>query len=268
MNRLLTLAAISEVLLSGCAQLPQNVVVPINSIPTFDSSSIVSSSNGILAADIAKIPGTICWPDDQGLCDSKTFLAGQYFSTGSKVNVTAPTTVQPSYDSLLDNMYSASGNVPFLSASGSLTEYDEIKATTVGTATFDNSSPNAGFPGLSAIQAALTSAGAPPSLQYVYWISAANTIAVSRDTYTKVNSTAQVTGTAFGANGMTYNDGSISQETVWIGLFAHKIYLNGTPNKLISSQNVRTLGQVLRNLPALEKIPFVKTDSKGRIASH
>ena len=39
--------------LAGCVpQLPQNYVIPIDAIPTFDASAIVSSKNGIIASDI------------------------------------------------------------------------------------------------------------------------------------------------------------------------------------------------------------------------
>ena len=76
-----------------------------------------------------------------------------------------------------------------------------------------------GFPGITVIRTALQNAGLNPNVASVYWISAASTISVSRNTYTKVSSSAQVTGTGFGANGGTYNYGGIIQESVWIGIF-------------------------------------------------
>jgi hypothetical protein len=219
--------------LAGCvSQLPQNDVIPINAIPTFDSSAIISSKNGIIAADISKVPGTLCVPAASGLCDSSGFLPGQYLSSGATVTVAATTSTQPNFDSLLTNQYSGGGSVPFLSASASDETYDEVKATTVATATIAENASNGGFPGVPAIQAALKNAGLNANTPVVYWISAANTISVSRNTYTKVNSTAQVSGTGFGANGGTYNYGGIIQESVWIGIFAHKIDLtaSATPN--------------------------------------
>ena len=64
------IAALSFVALSGCVpQLPQNDVIPIDSIPTFDASAIVSSKNGIIASDISRVPGTICVPAASGLCE-------------------------------------------------------------------------------------------------------------------------------------------------------------------------------------------------------
>jgi hypothetical protein len=217
---------LSAFVLAGCVnQLPQNTVIPINQIPNFDASSIISSKNGIIAADISKVPGTLCVPAASGLCDANGILPGQYLSAGAKVTVAAATSTQPNYDSLLDNKYAVAANVPFVSASGSDEAYDEIKATTVGTATIADGAPNAGFPGIEAINTALKNAGANPNVASVYWISAANTISVSRNTYTKVTSTAQVSGTGFGANGSTYNYGGIQQESVWIGIFAHKIDL-------------------------------------------
>jgi hypothetical protein len=213
--------------LGGCvSQLPQNDVIPIDEVPTFEASAIISSKNGIIAADISRVPGTLCIPAASGLCDSSGFLPGQYLSAGSTVGVAATTTTQPNFDSLLDNQYTGTGSVPFLSASASAETYDEVKATTVATATISAGAPNGGFPGVPAIRTALTNAGLNPNVPVVYWISAANTISVARNTYTKVNSTAQVTGTGFGANGGTYNYGGIIQESVWIGIFAHKIDLS------------------------------------------
>ena len=232
--------------LGDCAaQLPQNDVVPIDAIPTFDASAIISSKNGIIATDISRVPGTLCVPAASGLCDSSGFLPGQYLSAGAMVNVAATTSTQPNFDSLLDNQYNGNGNVPFLSASASDETYDEVKATTVATATIAGGTSNGGFPGVPAIQAALKNAGLSPSTPVVYWISAANTISVSRNTYTKVNSTAQVTGTGFGANGGTYNYGGIIQESVWIGIFAHKIDLTVPTGAATPNARFKTLPPVV-----------------------
>jgi hypothetical protein len=249
------IAALSFVTLAGCvSQLPQNDVIPIDSIPTFDASAIVSSKNGIIASDISRVPGTICVPAASGLCDSSGFVPGQYLSDGATVGVTATTTTQPNFDSLLDNRYTGTANVPFLSGSGSAESYDEVKATTVATARIADGAPNAGFPGITVIRTALQNAGLNPNVSSVYWISAASTISVSRNTYTKVNSSAQVTGTGFGANGGTYNYGGIIQESVWIGIFAHKIDLAAPAARLARTG---------ATLPPLVTGPMLNLDMTG-----
>jgi hypothetical protein len=254
------LAALAWLALAGCVpQLPQNDVIPIDEIPTFDASAIISSKNGIIATDISRVPGTLCVPATSGLCDSSGFIPGQYLSAGSTITMAATTSTQPNFDSLLDNRYTGTANVPFLAGSGSDETYDEVKATTVATATIADGAPNSGFPGVAAIRTALQNAGLDPNVPVVYWISAANTISVSRDTYTKVNSTAQVTGTGFGANGNTYNYGGIIQESVWIGIFAHKIDLTA-PNaaKPPTSRNAA--------LPPVVTGPILNLDATGNWA--
>ncbi len=254
------IAALAWVTLTGCvSQLPQNDVIPIDSIPTFDASAIISSKNGIIASDISRVPGTVCVPAASGLCDSSGFLPGQYLSAGATVSVAATTSTQPNFDSLLDNSYSGTANVPFLAASGSADTYDQVQATTVATATIADGAPNSGFPGVAAIRTALQNAGLNANAPFVYWISAANTISVSRDTYTKVNSTAQVTGTGFGANGSTYNYGGIVQESVWIGIFAHKIDLTAP-----ASAKARRAGRDA--LPPLICKPILNLDATGNWA--
>jgi hypothetical protein len=227
----------------------------MNSIPTFEASSIISSKNGIIATDISRVPGTLCVPAASGLCDSSGFISGQYLSAGAKVSVAATTTTQPNYQSLLDNSYTGSMNVPFVSPSGSDETYDDVKATIVATATIDDSAPNAGFPGVAAVKAALLNAGINANVPAVYWISAANTISVSRDTYTKVTSSAQVTGTGFGANGSTYNYGGITQESVWIGIFAHKIDLTAPAAQPKNSRHA--------TLPPVVAHPILDLDPTG-----
>jgi hypothetical protein len=252
------IAALSFVTLAGCVpQLPQNDVIPIDSIPTFDASAIVSSKNGIIASDISRVPGTICVPAASGLCDSSGFVPGQYLSDGATVGVTATTSTQPNFDSLLDNRYTGTADVPFLSGSGSDESYDEVKATTVATARIADGASNAGFPGVAAIRTALLNAGLDPNVASVYWISAASTISVARNTYTKVTSTAQVTGTGFGANGGTYNYGGIIQESVWIGIFAHKIDLAAPTAKLAGNG---------ASLPPVVNGPILKLDPTGNLA--
>lgn len=254
------LAACWWLALTGCvSQLPQNDVIPIDAIPTFDASAIVSSKNGIIATDISRVPGTLCVPAASGLCDSSGFIPGQYLSAGATVTMAATTSTQPNFDSLLDNRYTGAANVPFLAGSGSDETFDEVKATTVATATIADDVPNSGFPGVPAIKAALRNAGLDPNARVVYWISGANTISVSRNTYTKVNSTAQVTGTGFGANGSTFNYGGIIQESVWIGIFAHKIDL--------TAPNVATApGSTTSVLPPVVTGPILNLDVTGNWA--
>lgn len=255
------------VILTACAQLPQVSAVPIDKIPDFDAGSIISSKNGIIASDIAKIPGTICVPNDKGLCDADGLLAGQYLVDKATVSVKPVASTQPMYHALLDNRYNVSANIPFLSATVNDETYNELKATTVSTATIDSGAPDGGFPGLDKVKAALKSAGARPGVTFVFWISAANTISVTSSVYTKVDSTAQVSGTGFGANGKTYNYGGVEQESTWIGIVGHRVYLSGNPPATVKSQpiNAFNLKMTFNDYLPIERTQIFDVDSHGLI---
>ncbi len=246
------------IFLSGCSQLPKVEAPPINAMPSFDASAIISSKNGLLASDLARVPGRLCVPDkSSGLCSADGILAGQYIAPGARVVVSPPTSTQPMYHSLLDNRYSAGANVPFLGASASEQVYDEVRATTVATALITGETTNAGFPVVESIKTALKNAGADPNVNFVYWLEAANVISVTRSSYQKVTSTAQVTGTAFGANGATYNYNGGELESSWIGVVARKIILKGAA-PLAPNQT----------LPAAERTQFFNVDSQGVIRTN
>jgi hypothetical protein len=253
--------------LAGCVHQLPATALRVDAVPNFDASSIISSKNGIIAIDIAKVPGTVCVPDAAGLCDADGFLPAPVTAAGSKVIVTATTNTQPSYDSLVDNKYNSDATVPFVSATGSSDRFNEIKATTVATATFSNDSPSSGYPGIEAIKAAMAAAGHDPAVvPFVYWLSAGNTIAVSTDTFTKVSSDEHVTGTGIGANGSTYNNASATQEAVWIGVFAHKIGLSGGGHIGALARGAEEALPVDK-LPPAEKRQIFAVDKQGVLIS-
>jgi hypothetical protein len=264
-NRILF--ALPSLVLVGCAQLPQNTAIPINKAPNFDSSAIISSKNGIIAADITKVPGRLCVPAAAtGLCDANGFVPGQYLTKDAKINVAATTNTQPMYHSLINNKYTMSLDTPFVSPSGSDETYDDVKVTIVATATVADGTQNAGYPGISAIRKALQNAGMNKNVTYVYWISAANTILVSNTSYTKVSSATKVTGTGFGASGSTYNYAGTEQETVWIGILAHKIDITETAPVNKGKGIVKSLNLPFKGLPPAEHQRIFNIKSNGNFA--
>jgi hypothetical protein len=255
------------VLAGACNQLPPTGAFKINDIPVFEASSIVSSKNGLIAVDIAKVPGAVCIPDSQDRCTSDGFLPAPVRSTGSTVAVAAVTDTTPKYHSLINNKYAVAANVPFVAATVSDEVYNEVTATILATATFSDSSPNAGYPPIDQIRSALKQVGKVPTQGYVYWLSAANVISVTNKQFTKVSSTANVTVTGVGINGSTYNSNAVDAQSVWIGVFAHRVDLTPvpTPPQALAVQSPPDLGgKQLRNLPPIVKganireIPLMK----------
>lgn len=259
------MALVSASLIGACAQLPTTNAIGINTKPVFELSSIVSSKNGLIAVDLTKIPGAVCVPDNQGKCDSDGFLPAPVRSSGSTIAIVASTDTTPKYHALIDNKYSGGGSVPFLTASGSSDVYDEVTATILATATFSDSSPNAGYPSIEQIRSALQQVGRA-NVPYVYWLSSANVISVTKKQFRKVESTANVTVTGIGINGSTYNSSARDDQTVWIGIFAHRIDLNppsapqaptiGGPRTL-SGREARYPGPVLQGVP-IQALPIAK----------
>lgn len=253
------------ILVGACAQLPATSAIGINTRPVFESSAIVSSKNGLLAVDLTKVPGAVCIPDNQGKCDSDGFLPAPVRSNGSTIAITASTDTTPKYHALVDNKYSVGGSVPFLTASGSSDVYDEVTATILATATFSDSSPNSGYPSIDQIRSALHQVGRT-NVPYVYWLSAANVISVTKKQFRKVESAANVTVTGIGINGSTYNSSTRDDQTVWIGIFAHRIELipSSAPQALMagglrspSGGEARRPGPVLQVAP-IQSLPVVK----------
>ena len=247
----------------GCKhQLPQTQF-PINQVPkVFDEASIISSVNGIIAMDISKIPGTVCIPNPKNLCTAGGLIAGQYLSEGAKIDIKPTTTQQPTYHALINDKYSVTLNVPFVTPTLSDEYYDEIRATTVATAVIAEGAPNAGFPGIQAIKNALLTARGISDVPVVYWISAANVISVSKTTFQKVSSSVAVSYSGFGANGSTYNNRNEDSETIWIGVFAHRIDLKGEPSP-IPVQKSFLMNLNLNKLPPLHKSQIFDLDANG-----
>jgi hypothetical protein len=254
--RYLGLLGVCAALVGACNQLPPTSAFSINAVPVFDASSIVSSKNGLLAVDISKIPGAVCVPDSQDKCTSDGFLPAPSRSAGSTITVTAATDTTPKYHSLIDNRYNVTAAVPFVNATVSDNIYNEVTATILATATFSDNSPNSGYPSIDQIRTALQQVGRPATQGYVYWLSAANVISVAVKQFTKVESAANVTVTGVGINGSTYNSATQDGQSVWIGVFAHRIDLTPVPSppSAIAVQSPSELGgRQLRNLPPIVK---------------
>ena len=61
---------------AGC-QLPQRTDVPLNDVPVLDTSTVISSQNGLVSEGIGKVPGSICIPDAKGQCDPQNMIPSQ-----------------------------------------------------------------------------------------------------------------------------------------------------------------------------------------------
>ncbi|NKA75005.1 hypothetical protein GO285_03991 [Ralstonia solanacearum] len=219
-----TWLAVSAFLLSACGtQLPaRDDGIQINAVPNLDPT-LIPSNNGLLSAGINTVPGSYCFAGADGKCDPAKLSPAQCVISGATVEVTPKTNPSPSYAALVNNKYSATANVPFVNATASAEYYDEIKATVAGTAQFSSTSPNNGYPGVEGLKACILHNEGPGTYGVVYWISAANIVDVTLQHYKHVTSTAQVTATAFGLNGATYNHSGQTEEKIWIGVQASPI---------------------------------------------
>jgi hypothetical protein len=239
------------VLLGACTQLSPTTI-GMNIPPPFEASSLVSSKNGIVAVDLARLPGAVCIPDGEGKCTSDNFLPSPVRTANSTVTITPTTDITPKYRSLIDNKYAATATVPFLSGSLNVEQYNEVTASILATATFGQNSPGDGYPGIGAIRTALAQAGHQTTQGHVYWLSSANVIGVLTNKFRKVNSAANVTVTGVGINGSTYNGTEQEMQQIWIGIFAHRIELAGGPPVPIALQAPADLGgKQLKNLPPI-----------------
>ena len=219
--RIVTLVA-GACVLGACNQMP-NTTYPVNSIPPFNSATIISSKAGLLAVDIAKIPGAICIPvvrDGKDRCEAEGFLPAPLRANGATIEVVTSTNTTPQYHSLINKQYNAGANVPFVSATVSDDVLDEVTATILATAKFSDQSPGYGYPGDGAVAQRV---GNRESLGYVYWIASANIISVNVRQYAKVSSVANVTVTGVGLNGKTYNGSERDSQEIWIGVDARRV---------------------------------------------
>jgi hypothetical protein len=212
-------------LLSACQQLPPRTDgVSINSVPDLHAT-IIPSNDGLLSSGITKVPGSYCFAGDDGKCDPAKLSPAPCILNGATVEVSPATHPTPSYDSLIDNKYAATANVPFVSATTNAEYYDEVKASVVGTAQFSPTSPNNGYPGIEGLKQCILSNEGPGTYGTVYWISAANILDITLQHFVQVTNTDGVTATAFGLNGSTYNHTGTDQEMIYIGLQASPIVI-------------------------------------------
>jgi hypothetical protein len=239
------------VFLTAC-QLPQRDDVKLDAIPTLDTSTIISSDNGLLSDGISKVPGSICLPDANGKCNPNNMIPSQCLLPNATVEVKPITNPQPAYHSLIDNKYGANASIPFVAPTVSSEYLDEIKAVISGTAQIKSADVNNGYPGIDGLKTCILTAYGPGDYKSVYWISAANIIAVTRSNYKQVSSSLNVSGTGFGANGSTYNHNGDDQENVWIGIYPHPIPVGSItapakpadqPGKVVSSTDTTTVVQ-------------------------
>lgn len=245
--------SLAALMLGACNQLPPTTI-GMNIPPPFEASSLVSSKNGIVAVDLARLPGAVCVPSAEGKCTSDNFLPSPVRTANSTVTITPTTDITPKYRSLIDNKYAATATVPFLSASLNVEQYNEVTASILATATFGQNSPGDGYPGIQAIRAALAQAGHSTTQGHVYWLSSANVIGVLTNRYRKVSSAANVTVTGVGINGSTYNGNEQEMQQIWIGIFAHRIDLAGGPPAPLAVQAPADLGgKQLKNLPPIAR---------------
>jgi hypothetical protein len=234
-------AALLVLALAGCKtvegtlakQLPSRTDISLNQVPVLDAT-LIPSNNGLLSSGINIVPGSYCLAGSNGTCDASTLSPAQCLMQGSTVVVAPKTNPTPSYDSLIDNKYTATvGGVPFISATASAEALDEVKAVIAGTAQISSTSPNNGYPGIDGLKACILKNQGPGTYDTVYWISAANIIDVTLNHYVQVSSTDGVTVSGFGVNGSTYNHNGVTEERIWIGLQASAIHIGqvsaGTP---------------------------------------
>ena len=228
--------AAAALLLSACGtQLPaRDDGIQINAVPNLDPT-LIPSNNGLLSAGINTVPGSYCFAGADGKCDPAKLSPAQCVISGATVEVTPKTNPSPSYAALVNNKYSATANVPFVNATASAEYYDEIKATVAGTAQFSSTSPNNGYPGIEGLKACILHNEGPGTYGVVYWISAANIVDVTLQHYKHVTSTAQVTATAFGLNGATYNHTGQTEEKIWIGIQASPITIGTVSGTVVKS---------------------------------
>lgn len=222
--------------LSGCAtQLPpRQDGISLNTVPNLDPT-LIPSNNGLLSAGINTVPGSYCFAGADGKCDPAKLSPAQCLISGATVEVAPKTNPTPSYDSLIDNKYSATGNVPFVNATASAEYYDEIKATVAGTAQFSPNSANNGYPGVDGLKACILRNEGPGNYGIVYWISAANIFDVTLQHFKQVSSTEGVTATAFGLNGSTYNHNGQTEEKIWIGIQASPVMIGTIPEHTVAA---------------------------------
>lgn len=246
------MVSVCLVCLTAC-QLPDRKGIDLNVIPVFDTDSIIDSKIGLLSDGISKVPGTICIADAKtGKCDAKKLVPSQCLVKGSTVEVKPITNPQPAYHSLINNLYKAEVPVPFVNAASKSEFLDEIKASISGVASIKSigDDGNNGYPGIDGIKACLLRAYGPKKYGKVFWIQAANIIAVARSNFRKVSNSLSVTGTGFGFGGSTYNNDIIDQQSIWIGLYANEIEEVGEVSvpsvaassaKVVSSDNKTTV---------------------------
>lgn len=264
-------ALLAAVVLSGC-QLPERQVMPPRNQapdapapdvkasasdaktlpfglkpPAFDAKAFVRADSGVFAEGLAKIPGAICIPDEQGYCDAAHTYPGPYLKPGTKISLTSGTDTAPAYDSIIDSKYKPSKNYPFLAPTDDEETLREVKAyviekasiapaiekastapvTDKGSAPGPNDQGTNGFPGAAAILDGLRKdhgltlkAGT-----IIYWITAAQLVSVTEDEYAKVPDMYEVQGVGFGSADATFNAKGPTKQTAWLGIQAVKIHL-------------------------------------------
>ncbi len=247
--------AVSGLTVSGC-QLPiRGPMPPIDGGPSLDAKAIIALDNGIYTAGLAKIPGTVCVPNQQGLCDAAHIYATQNLKAGATISVTPETDTAPRYDGLIDSKYKtarkddddkkdkddAKGktdtkftdykSAPFQSPAASDDELKEYRAYVVEKAEIaagPNDGGGNGFPGADAIVASLEKehhvtlkAGT-----VIYWITGAELITVTEEKFTAVPDMYEVVGIGFGGADATYNAREAPKQTAWIGIHAVKTTLS------------------------------------------
>jgi hypothetical protein len=221
-------AVLAGLAISGC-QLPERVPMPaIDQAPALDAKSFIAANNGVLPVDLAKLPGAICVPNVQEVCDADHTYPMQFLKDGAKIVVAPGADPAPAYDGLIDAKYKVSPSYPFVSPAQNPERVDEIKAYIVARATIapgtDDGGAN-GFPGAAAIVAGLqkTYNVTLKAGGVIYWITEADLVSVTNDEYSEVPDMYEVIGTGFGGADATYNSGNPTRHSVWLGIQAVKI---------------------------------------------
>jgi hypothetical protein len=224
------LALLAAASTAGC-QLPLRAPLPpLDQAPNLDVKIAMPAANGIFPPDLSKIPGSVCFPNAQGLCDAAHTYPIQFLKPGAKVTVTPGSDPGPGYDGLIDSKYTLSKNMPFVAPARFPDQLNEFKTYVVAKATIVPGPGDAdanGFPGAQAIVKGLrdshgitVKAGAT-----IYWLTGAELLTVTEDDYTKVPDSAEVTGVGFADADATYNAGEPTRQATWIGLQAVKMTL-------------------------------------------
>jgi len=263
---------VAAAVVSGC-QLPQrSPMPPIDQAPNLDTKSFISSNNGIFPTDLAKIPGAVCLPNGQGVCDADHIYPIQYMRSDAKIYVSLPANKTPTFDALIDSKYKKSTNYPFLSPATDTEHLDEVKAYVIENVSITPGQTDAGangFPGAAAVVSGLKrdynvtlKAGTA-----IYWITGAELLSVTDDEYSEIPDMFEVYGTGFGGTDANYNAGDQTKQSVWIGIRAVKIdMILGSEAASVDAQEHQA-AEILATAPTPAQDQIFDIDDTGMIKS-